>query len=241
VLHYEAPFGVGYLVAQITNAKQSPNELNESESHAVADEDKSEPPALAGGPLLKDGHLKHDAQDLDRAQLPALARNAVETFVLTGSQIEPASNAAGILGARAACFVSIKTASGDLRGCIGTIDPTRDTLAEELIVNAMHAASRDPRFPPVSAGELPDLRYSVDVLSAPEPATFEQLDAKIYGVIVEDEGGNHRGLLLPDLQGVDTASKQVEIATRKAGIKPGSPLKLFRFRVARFRENGERD
>src|SRR5258708_20618747 len=120
--------------------------------------------------------------------------------------------AAGILGARVVCFVSIKTASGDLRGCIGTIDPTRDTLAEELIVNAIHAASRDPRFPPIYAGELPGLRYSVDVLCAPEPTTFEQLDAKIYGVIVEDECASHRGLLLPALHGSDTASKHVAIA-----------------------------
>ena len=96
--------------------------------------------------------------------------------------------------------------------------------------------ARDPRFPPVSASELTNLCYSVDVLSTPEPASFDELDPLVYGVIVEDETGSHRGLLLPDIEGVDTAAKQVEIATRKAGIPPGTPLKFLRFRVDRFRE-----
>jgi MEMO1 family protein len=214
VLHYEAPFGVGYLVAQLTNAKTSTSkDVNRSGDVLIASE---EPPS---------------AEDL-----PALARRAVETFVHTGKQIPAPENAPGILGARAACFVSLKTRTGDLRGCIGTIEPVKQTFAEELITNAVHAATRDPRFSPVSVSELPNLIYSVDVLQAPEPASFEDLDPAIYGVIVEDESGLFRGLLLPDIDGVDTASKQVEIAARKAGIAPGTPLKLSRFRVNRFRE-----
>jgi AmmeMemoRadiSam system protein A len=132
--------------------------------------------------------------------------------------------------------VSIKTHAGELRGCIGTIEPARESLAEELIANAINAATRDPRFEEVSADELAELRYSVDVLGAAEPTTFEDLDPKIYGVIVEDEPGNLRGLLLPDIPGVETSRQQVDIAARKAGIPPGNPVKLSRFRVERYRE-----
>jgi len=160
--------------------------------------------------------------------------------VRTGKQIEVPAQASVLLSGRAACFVSIKTDEGDLRGCIGTIEPVKENLAEELIANAINAASRDPRFNPVSASDLPRLRYSVDILSAPEPATFADLDPKVYGVIVEDESGKLRGLLLPDIPGVDTASQQVEIAARKAGIPPGKSLQLSRFRVDRFREKSER-
>jgi AMMECR1 domain-containing protein len=109
-------------------------------------------------------------------------------------------------------------------------------LAEELVNNAIGAATRDPRFPPVSPGELSNLHYSVDVLSTPEPASPAQLEPRTFGVIVEDDSGTHRGLLLPDIEGVDTATQQLEIATRKAGILPGSPLRVLRFRVNRFRE-----
>jgi AmmeMemoRadiSam system protein A len=207
VLNYEAPFGVGYLVAQLTNQKLS-------------------------GP----SHSIDQQADISGEDLPALARKAVETFVLTDSPIESPENPSGLLKERAACFVSIKTLDGDLRGCIGTIEPTRDTLAEELIANAINAATRDPRFMPISASELPHLRYSVDILSASEPATFEELDPAVYGVIVEDESGLRRGLLLPDIEGVDTTEKQVGIASRKAGIPPGTTVKLSRFRVQRFRE-----
>ena len=105
--------------------------------------------------------------------------------------------------------------------------------------NAIGAATRDPRFPPVEPSELEELHYSVDVLSRPEPARVEDLDPKLYGVIVEDEGGLRRGLLLPDIEGVDTIAQQVEIAANKAGIPHGHPLRFFRFRVDRFREGAE--
>src|SRR6478672_3036501 len=217
VLNYEAPFGVGYLVAQLTNSR----------SAARPDDHTST--------------VFRDQDDFElSAALPALARFAVETFVRTGKQIEVPAQASVLLSGRAACFVSIKTDEGDLRGCIGTIEPVKENLAEELIANAINAASRDPRFDPVSANDLRRLRYSVDILSAPEPATFADLDPKVYGVIVEDESGKLRGLLLPDIPGVDTSSQQVEIAVRKAGIPPGKSLQLSRFRVDRFREKSER-
>jgi AmmeMemoRadiSam system protein A len=211
VLHYEAPFGVGYLVAQLTNVKTGA--VSETRSETESDETTS---------------LEEN--------LPALARRAVETLTCTGKSISVPQNAAEILGARAACFISIKTRDGNLRGCIGTIEPVKETLGEELVANAISAATRDPRFSPIAESELPNLKYSVDILSVPEPANFADLDPAVYGVIVEDELGLFRGLLLPDIPGVDTAQQQVDIAARKAGIPPGTPLKLSRFRVDRFRE-----
>jgi len=220
VLHYEAPFGVGYLVAQIA---RGPARVAEK---ATVQRDKAK--IENGMPVEEDG-----------AGLLALARRAIETFVCEGRVIGKPSALDPVLNQRAACFVSIKTFDKELRGCIGTIEPVKDTLAEELISNAVSSATRDPRFPPISREELPRLRYSVDVLSPPEPVEFEQLDPKLYGVIVEDERGKRRGLLLPDLQGIETARQQVDIAARKAGIRPGTPLKLSRFRVERFGESSQ--
>jgi AmmeMemoRadiSam system protein A/AmmeMemoRadiSam system protein B len=226
VLHYEAPFGVGYLVAQLTNALSA----RRSGAKAVNEDNETDQPVNAV------------ANETDTAaSVAALARLAVETFVRTGKQISAPAKPSALLAARAGCFVSIKSGKADesgseLRGCIGTIEPVKQNLAEELIANAINAAMRDPRFSPVAAEELADLRYSVDVLEAPEPAIFADLDPKIYGVIVEDKSENFRGLLLPDIAGVETVEKQVEIAARKAGIAPGEPLKLSRFRVNRYRE-----
>ena len=132
---------------------------------------------------------------------------------------------------RAGAFVSIHR-QGRLRGCIGTIAPTRDTLAAEIIQNAVSAASRDPRFDPIRPDELSELTISVDVLGAPEDIASEaELDVKRYGVIVSR--GHRRGLLLPDLDGVDTPAQQVDIARRKAGIGPREPVVLQRFEVVR--------
>ena len=201
VISYEAPFGVGYMVAQLT------------------------------GPVTYVSDSLTDASVLTR-----IARRAVEEFVSTGVVPEPPEAAHGILSVRAPCFVSLKTLSGELRGCIGTIEPAKDTLAAELVANAVSAASHDPRFMPVTPEELSNLRYSVDVLMPAEMTTFDGLDPRIYGVIVEDESGERRGLLLPYIQGVDDAKQQVEIATRKAGIPSGARVRLSRFKVERFKE-----
>jgi AmmeMemoRadiSam system protein A len=169
-------------------------------------------------------------------RLPELARHTVETFVRERRVLEvPPVSDTSLLGQRAACFVSIKTDKGDLRGCIGTVEPVKATLAEELIANAISAATRDPRFSPVTISELPQLRYSVDVLETPEPTRFEELNPKTYGLIVEDEQGR-RGLLLPDLEGIETAEQQLQVTARKAGILLGGNLRLYRFHVRRYGE-----
>jgi AmmeMemoRadiSam system protein A len=134
-----------------------------------------------------------------------------------------------------ACFVSIKTRGGDLRGCIGTVVPACSSLREEIIANAHSAACRDPRFRPLAWEELENCRISVDVLEEPESiADLSLLDPKNYGVIVEK--GSRRGVLLPDLEGVETVEKQVGIALAKAGIASGEGVGISRFRVSRFSE-----
>ena len=218
VINYEAPFGVGYLVAQLLFDSQTSASAQRGTEEAS---DSSDP----------------GVQNPDfRRAIPALARLTIESFVNTRTVIDPLRDLPVELTARAGCFVSIKTKDGDLRGCIGTIDPVKDTLAEEIIANAISAATCDPRFPRVKKNELPNLKYSVDVLTAPEPCTLDDLDPEIYGVIVEDDNGFERGLLLPNLEGIKSASQQVEIASRKAGIVPGAPVRLFRFRADRYPE-----
>ena len=160
-----------------------------------------------------------------------LARLSLETYVAAGREAELPENLSGeLLSTRAGAFVSIKK-DGQLRGCIGTIEPTQDSLAREIVQNAISAA-HDPRFDPVTPEELSDLTYSVDVLGRAEPIASErELDVKRYGVIVKE--GARRGLLLPDLAGVDTPREQIEIARQKAGIAPGARVSLFRFEVVR--------
>ena len=136
-----------------------------------------------------------------------------------------------MLTERAGVFVSIHK-QGSLRGCIGTISPVRRCVAEEIIHNAVSAASQDPRFDPIGPDELDLLEINVDVLGKPEDiASTAELDVKRYGVIVSR--GSRRGLLLPDLEGVDTVEQQVSIARQKAGIRPEEPVTLQRFEVIR--------
>jgi len=134
---------------------------------------------------------------------------------------------------QAGAFVSLKIGR-QLRGCIGTVFPTQPSLAEEIIYGAIGAASRDPRFPPLTPEELPEIAVSVDVLSPPEPCTFDDLDPGKYGVVVQ--AGECLGLLLPDLPGVTSAHEQLAIAKRKAGIPPDAPCELRRFTVERHKE-----
>lgn len=160
-----------------------------------------------------------------------LAKNVVEAYVKQGKVPDVADAAQELRDEQAGVFVCLKT-NGELRGCIGTIKPCTANLAEEIRRNAVSSAANDPRFAPVGPEELPDLTYTVDVLGEPEEvADLSELDAATYGVIVTS--GGRTGLLLPDLEGVTTPDQQVRIAMSKAGIRPGDPVKLQRFKVTR--------
>jgi len=162
--------------------------------------------------------------------LVSLARRAIVSYISGDppprlDTLEGADEPAGT-------FVSLKKA-GQLRGCIGTINPVRATLAQEVVDNAVSAATRDPRFVPVTLEELDDVTISVDVLSVPEPVSgVADLDPSRYGIIVKS--GARKGVLLPDLPGVNTAEEQVRIASLKAGIGEGEPVELLRFEVKRY-------
>jgi AmmeMemoRadiSam system protein A len=161
-----------------------------------------------------------------------LARLSLETYVKSGKYAKlPDNLPEEMIKNRAGVFVSLKK-YGQLRGCIGTISPVTGSVADEIVRNAVSAGLEDPRFPPVSEEELDDLVYSVDVLSEAEPIdSMDDLDVKRYGVIVSS--GRKRGLLLPNLEGIDTVQKQVAIARRKAGILDNEEIKLERFEVIR--------
>ena len=148
-------------------------------------------------------------------------------------QRAPEPPADALYECRAACFVTLKK-QGLLRGCIGTLEPAEPSLGREIARNSQSSAMRDPRFPPVSPDELDALTCSVDVLSPSEPCTTDDLDPRVYGVIVE--AGVRRGVLLPALEGIDTVAAQLEIALQKAGIAPGRPYDVRRFLVTRYRQ-----
>jgi len=164
--------------------------------------------------------------------LVALARITVETFITEGKVFQLQELTPDMMG-RAGVFVSIHK-GGELRGCIGTFEPQKANVAEEVIANAISSATRDPRFLRIRPDELEDLEYSVDVLTTPHPIpNKDQLDPKRYGVIVE--AGFKKGLLLPDLEGVDTVDYQIDICRQKAGIFPDEPVRLYRFEVRRYK------
>jgi len=165
--------------------------------------------------------------------LPRLARAAVERFVRRGQMLEVPEPLPDEMKARAGVFVSIHLLDGRLRGCIGTILPLEDSLALEVIRNAVAAAIRDPRFQPIAASDLPSLDYSVDVLGEAEKISgAAELDPNRYGVIVES--GRRRGLLLPAIEGVKDAAVQLALVMDKAGILPSEEYQLYRFEVKRY-------
>ena len=212
-LSYQGPFGVGYGVAYL--------------KAGAADEARNIGEQLAAheAKRLSAIRAKEDA-------LVRLARLSLETYAKSHVMVSPPDDLPQeLMERRAGAFVSIHK-DGKLRGCIGTILPTRGSLAEEIIHNAVSAGMNDPRFEAVKPKELPDLVYDVDVLAEPEPIdSAGELDVRRYGVIVQS--GDRRGLLLPDLAGVDTVEEQVRIARRKGNIGAREKVQLWRFEVER--------
>jgi AmmeMemoRadiSam system protein A len=218
VYSYEGPYGVGYLVAALTGGDDAPSLLPD----ILADRES----AITRVREAEDPYVR-------------LARANVERYVTTGRGMtvddigDRGDRTEEFFTKRAGVFVSIKK-DGELRGCIGTTAPVTDSIAAEILSNSVSAAARDPRFEPIDESELDSLTYSVDVLAEPEPIDGpDELDVKRYGVIVSR--GGRRGLLLPDLDGVDTPEKQIEIARRKGGIGKNEPYTLERFEVVRHR------
>lgn len=157
-----------------------------------------------------------------------LARKSLEYFIRENEYLEIESNST----TKGGVFVSLAK-NGNLRGCRGTITPTRNSIEEEIVRNSIAAGTKDSRFPKVKEEELDDISYSVDVLSTSEPVTsLDVLDVREYGIIVTYNF--KRGLLLPNLEGVDTVEKQLAIALDKAGIDPDDDYSIERFKVARY-------
>ncbi len=212
VLSHEATFGVGYgfVIYRIKKSDETRNFLDQYEEA-----------------IRSECGARQEAAD----PYVRLAIAAVRDWVLFHKRLsEPVAEE--LKNQRAGVFVSIHE-FGELRGCIGTIEPVRSCIAEEIVANAISACSKDPRFEPVQKEELDFLEMSVDVLSPAEPVrSMSELDAKRYGVIVSSEDGR-RGLLLPDLEGVDTPQEQIRIARSKAGIGEFETVRLERFEVIR--------
>jgi AmmeMemoRadiSam system protein A len=212
ILSYEGPFGVGYLVAEFEVNKKP---VVKTKKESTANKRKHSLDTMEGGPL---------PVQLARASVAHYLRN--KKLLPVPSPIpEGMDRPSGV-------FVSLHK-NGQLRGCIGTIEPTQPNIASEIIHNAVSAALRDPRFLPVQLGELLNLEISVDVLSKPETiSSTEELNPQKYGVIVSHSG--HTGLLLPHLDGVNTVEQQVDIARQKAGIAVDEPVEMERFQVIRY-------
>ena len=206
VLSYEGPFGVGYGVAILFEAKED----------APAEE-------TSGAVVSR------------FSDLPAVARSAVEAKFRDGPGT-PRVKAAGELTERRGIFVTIRTNRGELRGCRGTLQPAETDLVQETWCNAVATAFHDHRFPPVVKAELPRLRFSVTVLGELEPVVSpESLDPASYGVLVSAADGR-RGVLLPAIAGIGTVEQQLAIARSKAGIAPDESIGIQRFKARSFKE-----
>ncbi|HHX37983.1 MAG TPA: AmmeMemoRadiSam system protein A, partial [Clostridiaceae bacterium] len=212
---YEGPFGVGYGVLSFT-----PGGENKGRHFLATD--------------LSQPATQSSTADVSTQVDPyiALARKTIEQYVRTGTKLDPPTTLpTDMTEVQAGVFVTIHKA-GALRGCIGTIGPTTNSIAEEIVQNAISSATRDPRFPAITDAELDDLEISVDVLGAPESIIDKtDLDPQRYGVIVTS--GFRRGLLLPRLDGIDDVDNQISIALQKAGIRPNESFDMERFEVIR--------
>lgn len=215
LLSYEGPYGVGYAVARFKATGE-----NENRRFGKVYEEAEK------------NRLKNIMENED--EYVSLARTTLEKYVIYGEKlVMPDNLPEEMIKDKAGVFVSLKM-DGQLRGCIGTIQPTTDSIAEEIIQNAISAGLEDPRFNPVTKKELNKIQYSVDVLKDAEPIkNMSELDTEKYGVIVNK--GRKRGLLLPNLEGINTPEEQVSIALKKAGINPNEDYSMERFEVVRHK------
>lgn len=210
VFSYEGPFGVGYLTVGLNPEGRGPSlwgELTAAWKRMMEARRATESIPVKWARLILESHLQGK----------------------TNPELPP--DMESLLNEQAGVFVSLKK-HGQLRGCVGTFLPAYDNVAQEIRKNALAAGLHDPRFEPVEASELPSLVYSVDLLAQPEPCRRQDLDPKRYGVIVSS--GSKRGLLLPDLEGVDTVDEQLGIALQKGGISPKDKYSIQRFEVKRY-------
>lgn len=210
VFNYEGPFGVGYLIAGFQPIKPGTSfleQLQQARAKIIREKREEESLPVRWARMNLEAHIKRQAAPSLPEEMKELCRT------------------------QAGAFVSLKK-HGQLRGCIGTIMPAYRDLAEEIASNALAAGTNDPRFAALEPYELDDLVYSVDILGQAETCALEDLDPRKYGVIVSS--GGKRGLLLPDLEGVDTVEEQLAIAKQKAGIASGEKCSIMRFEVKRF-------
>lgn len=214
LLSYQGNFGVGYGVMRFNIIGEDNPKLTELELIRKENYEKRK--------SLSDPYVK-------------LARESLINFLSTGKLIKnmPDYVTEEMKNTKRGVFVSMKK-NGELRGCIGTIFPSTGSIAEEIIRNAVEAGMNDPRFYKVEKDELMDIDFSVDILTKPEIAALKDLDSKEYGVIVKSKGQS--GLLLPDLEGVNTVEEQLSIALRKAGIESDEDYTIQRFKVIRHKE-----
>jgi len=213
LLSYEGTFGVGYSIMSFSLEKSHRDMYNI---------------------LLEKSKERFREKTGNADPYVRLARESLTHYLLQGRYMDVPDYVTDVmLNIRRGVFVSLKK-EGQLRGCIGTIFPVTSSIAEEIIRNAVEAGTQDPRFNPVIEDELEEIDFSVDVLTEPEKAVKAELDPKKYGVIVRWKG--RTGLLLPDLEGVDTVEEQLDIALRKAGIPPHENYTIEKFEVIRHRE-----
>lgn len=213
LLSYEGTFGVGYGVMGFTLKPDNTDMYN----------------------TLLEENKKKFSQKIDSSDpYVRLARQSLTHYLLQGDYMDiPSYVTKEMKSSKRGVFVSLKK-EGQLRGCLGTIFPVTESIAEEIIRNAVEAGTQDPRFNPVTEDELEEIDFSVDVLTEAQKVDKEELDPKKYGVIVRWRGKT--GLLLPDLEGVDTVGEQLDIALRKAGISSGADYTIERFEVIRHKE-----
>ena len=212
LLSYEGTFGVGYAVMRF--------ELEKSDRDILSE-------------ITVEKRKKYMERTSNEDVYVRLARESLTHYLIEGNFMErPNYVSEEMVNSKRGVFVSLKK-FGALRGCIGTIFPVTESIAEEIMRNAIEAGEGDPRFSPVSEGELEDIVFSVDVLTEPIEATEEELNPKKYGVVVRS--GRKTGLLLPDLEGVNTVEEQISIVLNKASISPNEKYSIEKFEVIRHK------